>query len=265
MRRRSLFIALALVTGACGGRGADWPERTGAGERSGAAAAPSSAGDPVTGADPATTNAGPATTNATPAPTVPPSSAEPGTTAVAVAGEEPPAGDAPVPPVELGHAGATMAPPAPPSPPTTAPTRTTLGDAFLDTQNVMWNCATALPDCSVEEFTVPGSQAAQHFASIFDEWVHEGLVLVRSPYVTRAGVMEIELGDDGRSGTVTACVVDGDVLIDPGAGPGGVDVFVDDAVVTVKVAVGLLLTDAGWRRSTYEVLTRNPGEWPCED
>ena len=53
---------------------------------------------------------------------------------------------------------------------------------------------------------------------------------------------------DLRQATVTVCFADGSKLIDPGAGPDGADLIIDDAFVSGREAWDMRLGDDGiWR------------------
>lgn len=109
-------------------------------------------------------------------------------------------------------------------------------------------CLLALPNCEVAglEATRRGDLLAVN-AQRINEWNAAGYAL-RDRDNFRYVIEQVELNSDATQATVLVCIADGSKLVIPGAGPGGVDVVVDDAYVSGRENWDVRLdTDGVWR------------------
>lgn len=141
---------------------------------------------------------------------------------------------------------------------TAAPTRTTT-TVPLDAETVIRatleksfsdfsSCLTSMPNCdpTVLEATRAGDLLAGNVARI-NEWNDAGYTVIdRDQY--RYVIESVEFGEDETTATATVCLTDGSKLVQPGAGPDGADVIIDDTFVSGRDAWEMRLDDDGkWR------------------
>lgn len=109
-------------------------------------------------------------------------------------------------------------------------------------------CLLSLPNCDVAglEDTRRGELLDVNVQRI-SEWNAAGYA-VRDRDSFRYVIERVELNDDATQATVVVCIADGTKLVIPGAGPGGVDVIVDDSYISGREAWDVRLDDDGvWR------------------
>lgn len=122
--------------------------------------------------------------------------------------------------------------------------RSTLDQTFNDFSE----CLTSMPECdpTVLETTRAGELLATNVARI-EEWNAAGYTVIDRDQF-RFVVEAVELDDDETTATATACIADGSKLINPGAGPEGADVIIDDTFVSGREAWEMRLDDdVQWR------------------
>ncbi len=180
----------------------------------------------------------------------------------ACSGSDDAVGDAPV--TEISALPTAAEPPATTAaatiPATTAaPTTVTVTELMPDPEELVREavdasieafsaCLLALPSCEVAglETTRRGDLLAVNVQRI-TEWNAAGYA-VRDRDNFRYVIEQVELNADATQATVLVCIADGSKLVIPGAGPGGVDVVVDDAYVSGRENWDVRLdTDGVWR------------------
>ena len=109
-------------------------------------------------------------------------------------------------------------------------------------------CLVVMPNC--DPATLEATRADPLLAvnvSRVTEWNGKGYTVVDREQF-RHMIESVEVSDDLRQATVTVCFADGSKLIDPGAGPDGADLIIDDAFVSGREAWDMRLGDDGiWR------------------
>lgn len=126
----------------------------------------------------------------------------------------------------------------------TATVRAAVDEAISDFSG----CLLALPNCDVSLLAATRADPMLATnASRITEWNAAGFAVIDRDQF-RYVVESVELADDMRQATVTVCVADGSKLVDPGAGPGGADLIIDDTYASGREAWDMRLDDDGvWR------------------
>jgi hypothetical protein len=109
-------------------------------------------------------------------------------------------------------------------------------------------CLVAMPTCDPATLAVAraGDLLAQNTARI-NEWNAAGYT-VRDRDKFRFFIEKVALQPDLTRATATVCIADGSRLVKPGAGPGGVDVIIDDTFGSGREAWDMRLDpDGKWR------------------
>jgi|JI10StandDraft_1071094.scaffolds.fasta_scaffold646427_1 hypothetical protein len=126
-------------------------------------------------------------------------------------------------------------------------------------QQTFSNCLVAMPLCDPATLSVAraGPLLERNTARV-QEWNAAGYT-VRNRDQFRFVVEGVTLSPDGLMATATVCIADGSDLVHPGAGPGGVDVIVDDAYTSGRSAWDMRLDpDGQWR--AYDAPAVGPTE-----
>jgi hypothetical protein len=110
------------------------------------------------------------------------------------------------------------------------------------------SCLLALPSC--DPAMLAASRSGPMLAANTEritEWNAAGYKVVDRDQF-RYMIEAVELAGDLRRATATVCVADGSKLVQPGAGPGGADVIIDDTYMSGREAWDVRLDPDGvWR------------------
>ena len=120
-------------------------------------------------------------------------------------------------------------------------------------------CLVAMPACDPSTLAVAraGDLLARNTARI-NEWNAAGYT-VRDRDKFRYVVESVAVQPDGKRATAMVCIADGSKLVKPGAGPGGVDVIIDDAYTSGRESWDMRLDpDGKWR--AYDAPAVGPTE-----
>ena len=120
-------------------------------------------------------------------------------------------------------------------------------------------CLVAMPSCDPSTLSVAraGDLLARNGARI-NEWNAAGYT-VRNRDQFRYVVEEVTLAPSGTQATALVCIADGSDLVDPGAGPGGADVIIDDSFTSGRASWDVRLDpDGKWR--AYDAPAVGPTE-----
>jgi hypothetical protein len=95
------------------------------------------------------------------------------------------------------------------------------------------------------------------------EWNAAGYTVVDRDQF-RYVIESIDTADSLDAATVTVCFADGSKLVEPGAGPGGVDVIIDGAFASGREAWDMRLGDDGrWRAHDAPLIGETEGTDTC--
>jgi hypothetical protein len=135
---------------------------------------------------------------------------------------------------------------------------------FLENAELFRTCVQDPESCDEQQFEQTASgEALENLVARIRRLREEGLV-VRVPHGIPEPVFqdfEQLRPDEVR---LRVCEVDTGVMVEPGAGPGGADVIIDDAVVTdVFDEYVRLDSDGVWRVFRAELVTRIEGDGGC--
>lgn len=110
------------------------------------------------------------------------------------------------------------------------------------------DCLVAMPACDAASLAATrGDPLLSINVARVDEWNAAGYTVIDRDQF-RYVIEGVELSADGQQATVAVCIADGSKLVDPGAGPDGADLIVDDAYVSGREAWDMRLGDDGiWR------------------
>jgi hypothetical protein len=138
-----------------------------------------------------------------------------------------------------------------PSPPTTDPEAEVEADVRSATVAAIDDfsaCLVAMPTCDPSTLA---STRADPLLTVntnrVTEWNAAGYTVVDRDQF-RYVIEEIVIADSLDQATVTVCFADGSKLVEPGAGPGGIDVIIDGTFASGREAWDMRLDDDGiWR------------------
>jgi hypothetical protein len=176
---------------------------------------------------------------------------------------------------------ASTTPPSTPSPPTTTPPTTATPTTVLETTTTVNDQAAtrgAVERAIVEERAAyvnaimhPNSKRAEqrlrnvYSASVVENFLgnlrrvrERGWIGRPHPTIPESATVEGEVELLGpRRARATECVVSSSILVDPGAGPNGEDIIVNDQIVARRGDVTLVFERGQWRMQTRD----ETGEW----
>jgi hypothetical protein len=109
-------------------------------------------------------------------------------------------------------------------------------------------CLVAMPNCDTSTLA---STRADPLLTVnttrVAEWNAAGYTVVDRDQF-RYVIESVVIADSFDQATVTVCFADGSKLVEPGAGPGGIDVIIDGAFASGREAWDMRLDDDGiWR------------------
>ena len=143
--------------------------------------------------------------------------------------------------------------------PPVASTEDTIRAAVALAQQSFSDCLIAMPQCDPATLSAgrAGPLLERNVARI-QEWNAAGYT-VRNRDQFRFVVESVTLKSDGVTATATVCIADGSALVNPGAGPGGADVIIDDSYTSGRSAWDMRLDpDGQWR--VYDAPAVGPTE-----
>ncbi|MBU3688424.1 MAG: hypothetical protein B7C54_11855 [Acidimicrobiales bacterium mtb01] len=126
-------------------------------------------------------------------------------------------------------------------------------------QQTFSDCLVAMPRCDPSTLDVAraGALLERNVARV-SEWNGAGYT-VRNRDQFRYVIEAVTLNPDGRTASATVCIADGSDLVNPGAGPGGADVIIDDSYTSGRSAWDMRLDpDGRWR--AYDAPAVGPTE-----
>jgi hypothetical protein len=180
--------------------------------------------------------------------------------------------NAPAPPTTVDSTSTSSATTAPTSiDPTTSsesPAPTTDATASAESnvraaidlaQQTFSECLVAMPNCDPNTLAVArGGDLLSRNVGRIGEWNSAGYTVIdrdRFRYV----IESVKLNDDESQATAVVCIADGSKLVQPGAGPGGANVIVDDAYTSGRSSWDMRLDpDGQWR--AYDAPAAGPTE-----
>jgi hypothetical protein len=121
-------------------------------------------------------------------------------------------------------------------------------EAVALAQETFSACLVAMPSCDPSTLAVAraGDLLERNTARI-NEWNAAGYT-VRNRDQFRYVIEEVTLAPDGATATALVCIADGSDLVQPGAGPGGADVIIDDSFTSGRESWDMRLDpDGRWR------------------
>jgi hypothetical protein len=115
-------------------------------------------------------------------------------------------------------------------------------------QDTFSACLVAMPSCDPSTLAVArGGDLLERNVSRINEWNAAGYT-VRNRNEFRYVIEDVTLAPSGTRATALVCIADGSDLVQPGAGPGGADVIIDDSYTSGRESWDVRLNSGGrWR------------------
>jgi hypothetical protein len=190
--------------------------------------------------------------------------AKPPTTAPAPAVTEPAAIEIAEPAPAESAAPTTAAPATDPPVPTTS-LEQSIREGFAATQAAFIACSEKPAGCDVRAQVLEGSSAFRPFQDVFVEQAASGLVVRVVPEFNYYVVESIAVKPSRNAATLTACIVDGNWLMQNAGTPDDPadDILVDDDLASYRMDFELASTPDGWRITGTTLLERWEVENQC--
>jgi hypothetical protein len=120
-------------------------------------------------------------------------------------------------------------------------------------------CLVAMPSCDPATLAVArAGELLERNTARINEWNAAGYT-VRNRDQFRYVIEEVTLASGGARATALVCIADGSDLVQPGAGPGGADVIIDDSFTSGRASWDMRLDpDGRWR--AYDAPAVGPTE-----
>jgi hypothetical protein len=138
-------------------------------------------------------------------------------------------------------------------------TETDIRAAVRLAQRTFSRCLVTMPNCDPSTLAVAraGDLLDRNVARI-EEWNEAGYT-VQNRDEFRFVIEEVSIHPSGRQAAVLVCIADGSDLVQPGAGPGGADVIIDDSYTSGRASWDMRLdADGKWR--AYDAPAVGPTE-----
>ena len=153
----------------------------------------------------------------------------------------------------------TSSDPPPPTTDATASAESSVRAAIDLAQQTFSDCLVAMPNCDPNTLAVArGGDLLSRNVGRVGEWNSAGYTVIDRDQF-RYVIESVKLNDDESQATAVVCIADGSKLVQPGAGPGGANVIVDDAYTSGRSSWDLRLDpDGQWR--AYDAPAVGPTE-----